>query len=219
MAFRLQPGLRGFEGAGFDFLLDVGEELVERFGAEVVEVAVADGDGAFFGFALADDEHVGDAVEAGVADFRAEFFGCAVDGDADSGVGELLGRLFGGFHGFVRDRQDADLFGCEPGGEFALEVFDEQSGEAFHGAEGGAMDHDRDVGLVVGADVGEVEADGQVVVDLDGAELPVAADDVLDDEVDFRAVECGFAEFFGVFDAEGLHGLAEGVFGLVPVFG
>jgi hypothetical protein len=33
---------------------------------------------SYIGFALADDEHVGDAVEAGVADFRADLVARAV---------------------------------------------------------------------------------------------------------------------------------------------
>jgi hypothetical protein len=61
------------EAAAFDFLGELFDELVERLGAEVVLVAVADGDRAFFRFALADDEHVGDAGEAGEADFGADF--------------------------------------------------------------------------------------------------------------------------------------------------
>ena len=80
------------------------------------------------------------------------------------------------------------------------------------------MDHDRDVRFVVGANVGEVEADREVVIYLHRAELPVAADDVFYDKVDLRAVERGFAEFFRVIDPEVDDCVAEGGLGLVPVF-
>ena len=101
----------------------------------------------------------------------------------------------------------------------AGEVLDEEPDETFHGSERGAVDHDRAMGGVVGTDVAEVEALGEIVVDLDGAELPFAADDVFDDEVDLRAVERGFAWFLGVVDPEDLDGLTEGGFGFVPVGG
>ena len=55
------------------------------------------------------------------------------------------------------------------------------------------MDHHRAVLLVVGADVAQVEADGEVVVHLHRAQLPAAADHVLHHEVDLRAVERGLA--------------------------
>ena len=80
------------------------------------------------------------------------------------------------------------------------------------------MDHDRDVRFVVGTDVGEVEANREVVIYLHCAELPVAADDVFYDKVDLRAVERGFAEFYRVIDPEVDDGIAEGGLGLVPVF-
>ena len=71
--------------------------------------------------------------------------------------------------------------------------------------------------LVVGADVAEVEALRQVVVDLHGAELPLATDDVFDDEIDLRSVEGGFASLFGEVAAEGGGGGAQGILCLVPV--
>ena len=111
------------------------------------------------------------------------------------------------------------MLGGEPDGEVAAEVFDQYTAEAFHRAEGGAVDHDGRVFFVVGSDVAEAEADGENVVYLNGAELPFAADDVFDHEVDFRAVEGGFARFFGEGDAEGLGGVAAGGFGDIPLLG
>ena len=180
---------------------------------------MADGDGVFVGLALADDEHVGDAGEAGETDFRADLVGVAVHGDADAGLREAGGGGFGELQRFFRDGQDADLFGGEPGGELALEMLDEQAGEAFHGAERRAVDHHGNVRLVVGADIAEAEADRQIVVHLHGAELPFAADDVLDHEVDLGSVEGRLADLLGVVHAEGLDGFAEGCFGFVPVLG
>ncbi len=48
---------------------------------------------------------------------------------------------------------------------------------------------------------------------------PFAADDVLDDEVDLRPVESGFAGFKGEWHAERFGGVLAGLFGGVPLFG
>ena len=90
--------------------------------------------------------------------------------------------------------------------------------EALHAAERRTVDHHRAVRLVVGADVAQVEADRQVVVDLHGAELPLAADHVLNDKVDLRAVEGGLAGLLGEGHTQGLGGRTAGVFSFVPVF-
>ena len=76
-------------------------------------------------------------------------------------------------------------------------MLDQHTDEAFHGSEGRAVNHHRAVRLVVGADVFEAEALGQVVVDLHGAELPFAADDILHHEVDLRSVEGRFPRLLG----------------------
>ena len=60
--------------------------------------------------------------------------------------------------------------------------------------------------LVVGADVIQIESLGQLVIDLHGAELPLAADHVADDEVDLRAVERGLAGLEAERNAERLGG-------------
>src|SRR5690606_24691842 len=88
--------------------------------------------------------------------------------------------------------------------------------EALHPAEGGAVDDHRAVRLVVGADVLQAKTLREDVVDLHGAELPLAADEVLHDEVDLRAVEGGLARLGGVGNAERCGGALEGAPGGVP---
>jgi hypothetical protein len=68
-------------------------------------------------------------------------------------------------------------------------VLDVHREEALERAQHGAVQHHRAVGGVVGADVLEVEALGEVGVDLERAELPRAADGVGDVELQLRAVE------------------------------
>ena len=57
-------------------------------------------------------------------------------------------------------------------------MLDEDSEEALDGAEEGAVDHDGLVRRAVFADVLELEAGGEVPVELHGGELPEAAQDV-----------------------------------------
>ncbi len=89
--------------------------------------------------------------------------------------------------------------------------------ETLHRAEGGAVNHDGAVLLVVAAGVFELEAFGQVVVDLDGAELPAAAEGVLDHEVELGAVECCLAKLGAGLEALLGAGVDDGLLGKVPV--
>jgi len=98
-------------------------------------------------------------------------------------------------------------------------VLDQNSEEALDGTEQRAVDHER---LMLGAvftDVLEAEARGQVEIELHGGELPGTADSVDEFDVDFRAVESGFACHGFVGDVHALQGIAEGGGGAVPVFG
>ena len=89
----------------------------------------------------------------------------------------------------VGDRQHDRLDRRQPDRELAGVVLDEHADEALEGAHQRAVDHHRAVLGVVGARVGEVEALGHHVVELDGAELPRAADRVGHVQVDLRPVE------------------------------
>jgi hypothetical protein len=116
-------------------------------------------------------------------------------------------------------REEPHLLRREPDREGAGEMLDQAADEAFHAAERRAVNHDRAVFLAVGAGVAEVEADRQVVIDLDGAELPFAAQDVLDHEIDLGAVEGRLARFFGEGYAEAGGGIAAGLSALSQLAG
>ena len=63
----------------------------------------------------------------------------------------------------------------------------------------------------------QIETLGQVVVHLNGTELPVATQRILDHEVELRAVECGLARYDGSLEALVLCGLDDCSLGLLPV--
>ena len=72
--------------------------------------------------------------------------------------------------------------------------------------------------LVVAAGVFEVEALRQVVVDLNGTQLPTAADGVLHHKVELRAIECSLALHGACLEAFFFASLDDGALGLFPVF-
>src|SRR3954468_11249995 len=98
-------------------------------------------------------------------------------------------------------------------------MLDQHADEAFHAAERRAVDHDRAMGLVVGADVAQIETLGELVIHLHGAKLPFAADDVFDDEVDLGAVESSLAGLEREFDTERFGGLLACGLGAIPLSG
>ena len=89
--------------------------------------------------------------------------------------------------------------------------------ETLHRAERRAVNHNRAVETVVSALVREVETLREVVVHLDRSQLPLAADGVLDHEVELRTVEGRFAQLHDRCEAFLLGGLHDGRLGLLPV--
>ena len=118
--------------------------------------------------------------------------------------------------GAVGDRQHRRLDRRQPQGECPREVLDQDADEALETAEDGTVDHHRHVRGVVGADVGELEPGRHLIVELDGAALPLPAQRVGDVEIDLRAVEGALPGFEHVGLLGGIEGLAERRLGGVP---
>ena len=97
-------------------------------------------------------------------------------------------------------------------------MFDQYTNETFHGAERGAVDHHGTVGLVVGADVFKLKSFGQIVVELDGSQLPFSPDAISDDEVGLRPVERGFTRLGLRLDAQLTANIDKGALRFVPTF-
>ena len=174
-------------------------------------------DGIFFHFTCSNDGKIRNAVHSSKSNFGPNFITSIIDRDTSARIGERFHEFVRFFGELFRDRKHPDLLRSKPYGELPLEVLDKETDEALERAEGRAVDHDRNVRLIIRAYVAEIKALREIVIHLHGAELPVAADDVFDDEVDLRAVESGFAGLLDVVDAENLNGFAESGFSLVPV--
>ena len=116
------------------------------------------------------------------------------------------------------DVENGCLDWCEPEGEGAGKVFDQDADKTLQRAEDGAVQHDRCVAGVVLANVFGTETLRHGKVDLDRSALPGAADGVLDMEFDLRAVERAFARQFVPFEAGCSQPFAQCKFRLVPDF-
>ena len=170
------------------------------------------------GFFFANDEHIGYATELIVADFATQSLVSVVDLEADIGFFKLASHGVGVVEIFVAHRNYNYLFWREPERQSSGCVLEEYSHETFHRTERGAVNHHGAVLGIVRTGVFEFEALGQVVVHLDCAELPAAANGVADHEVELGTVECSFAQFGAGVDAFLGASLDDSCFGLMPVF-
>lgn len=173
---------------------------------------------AVFLLFLAYDKHIRYALELVFANFLADFFVAVIDDGADVGLVELVDNAASVVIEFLGDGQHYHLVGREPQGQMSGSVLKQYGHEAFERPEGCAVDHHGTMLEVVGAGVLEAEALGQVVVYLYCSELPTATYGVFDHEVEFGAVECGFAEFLACLEAFFFAGFDDGGFGQVPIF-
>src|SRR6266478_7276977 len=94
--------------AGIGLLPKRFDEFSEGLGAEVAFAAMADGDGAGFGFLGADHEHVGNLLHLRVADFGWELFVAVVEMDTDAVALESVGYVLRVVGGLFADRADFD---------------------------------------------------------------------------------------------------------------
>lgn len=178
-----------------DFVIDFLGKIVDFHASFIARALFSYGNGAFCGLFFAHDEEEGGMLHLVVADFATYLFGAVVDVGPHAEFIELLAHQFGIFVELVGNGQDGCLIGCEPQWEVSGGVFDEHGHEAFERAEGGAVNHNGAVLLVVGTGVFELEALGQVIVHLNRTELPAASQCILDHKVELRAVEGGLAIF------------------------
>lgn len=95
-------------------------------------------------------------------------------------------------------------------------MLDEYAEEALDGAKERAMEHPRTLARVIGRAIRDVEALGQIEVDLHRRALPPAAERVLDLDVDLGAVEGAIAGVDLVWNATTLDSLAQEALGLFP---
>ena len=129
---------------------------------------------------------------------------------------QLGGGLVGELVELVGHGDDPELLRRQPSGEVAADVLEEHPVEALDRTENGTVEHHRAMPLVVGADVVELEALGEVEVGLDGAELPRAPEGILEVELDLRAVEGALPFRDGVGEPLLFHAGDERLLRLVP---
>ena len=96
----------------------------------------------------------------------------------------------------LADRQDGNLVRSQPQRELTGRMLNKHSHEAFHGAERSTVNHYGTVLLIVSTGIFQLETFRQVVVHLDGTQLPTATDGILHHEVQFRTIESGFSIFY-----------------------
>src|SRR5690554_710608 len=97
-------------------------------------------------------------------------------------------------------------------------MLDQYSYEAFHTTERCPVNHYWPVWSIVLTDIFQFETLRQVVVHLDGTQLPLTSNRILDHKVKLRSVEGCFAQFYNCVKTFFLTCLDNGILGLFPVF-
>src|ERR1019366_2328728 len=120
-----------------------------------------------------------------------QLFVAVVEMRAEARVLQSSGDFLRVLGEFFAERQNFRLHGREPRGKRPGIVLDQDAEEALDRAPQRAMHHQRTVAVAVLTDVLEVEAAGQIEIELHGGKLPRAAYSVDELDVDFRAVKRG----------------------------
>src|SRR5687767_6805469 len=143
----------------------VGDKGVHRPRAQIALGPAADRDGVLGGLAIPGDQHVRDLLKLGLPDLIANLLLALVQFHAEPGRREAIAHPAGVCKMPVGNRQHDHLHRRQPQREGARKVLDEQGDEALEAAINGAVNDDWTMFRVVGADVLQVEALGNLVVE------------------------------------------------------
>src|SRR6476646_5389376 len=213
-------GVAHGEGGGTtsDLGGELGHDALHRHRAHVFARAPAHAGRAALGLALSHHQHVRHLSDLGVADAIAQLLVAVVELGADPRRPERGEHLATVLAVLLADRQHARLDRREPGRERAREVLGQDRHEPLVGAEDRAVDHHRALGLAVGVDVLALHPLGQHrEIDLDGGELPLAAQRVLHVDVDLGPVERAATLVVLVEHLVGPQRLVERLLRLIPL--
>ena len=158
------------------------------------------GDGPGGNLFFSHDPHVRNLSDFGCPDLVTDLLVASVDDHAETFPAHPGGDLLGVSLAGVGNRQQRELYRCQPDREVAGVMFDQDADETLERTEHGAMDHHRAMLLAVLADILQLEAFRHGEVELDGAQLPAAAQRVAHMEIDLGAVEGAVARIELVFD-------------------
>src|SRR5207302_7003428 len=104
-----------------------------------------------------------------------------------------------------------------PQGERSRKVLDQNADESFHRAERRPMDHHRTVRTIVWANVLQLKPLRQVEIQLDGAKLPLSANTIAHDEIDFRTIKGSLTLLRRILHPQVLDDLHEDALGHIPI--
>src|SRR4030088_584688 len=150
-------------------LLDALDEVVEGdTPLFIARPTATHGHRAGRGFLVADDEHVVGSAVLRLLDAVAQIPGLRVEMNAEAAAAKLCGDLPRVLERRFAYRDHSDLLPREPEREVPGVVLDETADESLEAAEEHAVDHHGALALTLIVDVGDVEALGQVQVDLLG---------------------------------------------------
>ena len=175
------------------------------------------GHGALFKLLGTDHQHVGHLLLLGPPDLGAHALRLLVEADPEVGRAQGIMHALRVRQFLLGQRNHAHLLRGQPEREGATVVLDQDTEETLQAAQQGAMHHVGPVFLSIIPHIIQVEALGQVEIELDRRELPLASDRILDLEIDLGAVERAAALVRLVGHPLGLEGLLERLGGRAPV--
>ena len=143
--------------------------------------------------ALAHDEDVVPLLELRLANLLLHLAIAIVNLAVEALLAKHAANLMRIVPALLADGHDHHLPGREPEGPLPRKVLGEDRKHALHGAEDGAVDDDRALGLVRLADVRQVETDGQLEIELHGGALEPSLERVKDGDVNLGTVEGAIA--------------------------
>ena len=114
------------------------------------------------------------------------------------------------------NRHNTCLNRCQPGRQVSFGLFQNVCHETIQRSKNCAVQNNRCLFFSVAVNVGQIEFCRQAEVQLTGRQGNLVTDGRLYIDIQFRAIECSFSDFFGVFDSDAVHYITQCIFCCVP---
>ena len=144
---------------------------------------------------LTHDDHIWNALQLVITNLAANLLVAVVERCTHALLLKVGSDLLSIVVVLLGDGQNGHLLGCEPEWEMASRMLDEHSCESLHRTEGSTVNHHGRLLRVVLGGVFQLETLWEVVVNLNGTQLPTTSDSVFHHEVELRTIEGSLAIF------------------------
>ena len=179
---------------------------------------LADGNFSIFSFFFTHNQHVRNTLQFVIANLTSYLLVTLIHNCTNIVLFQELLHFLCVVIEFFADGQNSHLFRSQPQWEFTSRMLNKHSNKTLHRAKRRTVYHYRTMFLIISACIFQFKTLRQVIVHLNGTQLPTAADSIFHHKIQLRTIESSFTIFNSGTQALFFTSLNDRLFSSFPVF-